>query len=56
MKDQLPIDNISVETKVKNDKGDHKKVVLKKHKHLWFNPETLIYVYYQPTHWRTITV
>ncbi len=53
-KDRLPDNTILVETKVADKRGDHSKVLLARHKHLWYNPSVFKYVYYQPTHWRKI--
>ena len=52
--DELPDNNVLVMTKVADDRGDHSQVILKRHKNLWFNFDTSVYVYYTPTHWRSI--
>lgn len=53
-KEQLPLEGVSVETKVADKRGDYSKAVLERHKNLWYSPKTYEYVYYQPSHWRAL--
>lgn len=46
--------NIPVETKIDDAGGIRNQTVLVKQGRLWFLPDMSMYVYYKPTHWRTI--
>jgi hypothetical protein len=51
-KDQLPPDGEVVETKIDDDKEERNIQPLLRQGRLWFLPDTAMYVYYTPTHWR----
>lgn len=51
-KDELPPDNLVVETKIDDKNGARNKTTLKRKGQLWFAPDSSFYVYYTPTHWR----
>lgn len=52
VKDNPPMREIIVETKVDDDKGCRNFANLKLVGNLWFVPDGSTYVYYEPTHWR----
>ena len=52
VKDRLPENGISVQTKIDDDKGLRNVQTLKRNGNLWFSGG--MYVYYTPTHWRHI--
>lgn len=49
----LPVDKIEVETKIDDLDGERNVVKLVRQGGLWFFPDMSMYVYYQPTHWRS---
>jgi hypothetical protein len=49
---KLPPQNIVVETRVFDGAGERNKEDLKRVGRLWFFPDSTMYVYYEPTHWR----
>jgi hypothetical protein len=49
--DQLPPENVWVETKIHDEKGIRNEQSLKRVGYLWFMSDDM-YVYYKPTHWR----
>jgi hypothetical protein len=51
---QLPPQNVVVETKVSDAKGERNMQKLKLHGALWWDSDDRMYVYYMPTHWRFI--
>lgn len=51
----LPENNKVVDTKIDDEKGLRNEQQLKRLNHLWFNPDGLTYVYYTPTHWKSIS-
>lgn len=48
--DQLPPENVEVETKVDDHMGARNEQELKRQGRLWY--AGAMYVYYTPTHWR----
>lgn len=52
--DELPKENVVVETKIHDDKYCRNQTTLKRRGKLWFYPDDSMYVYYTPTHWRYI--
>lgn len=50
--DELPPENIVVETKIDDGKGVRNQRPLKRKGNLWYFPDMSMYVYYTPTHWR----
>lgn len=50
--DELPKENVVVETKINDDKYCRNQTTLKRRGKLWFYPDGSMYVYYTPTHWR----
>ena len=50
--DELPPENIVVETKIDDGHGIRNQTTLKRRGRLWFFPDDSMYVYYAPTHWR----
>lgn len=50
--EQLPPEDIIVETKIDDSRGCRNEQKLKRRGNLWFLPNGGIYVYYTPTHWR----
>ncbi len=51
---QLPEENEIVETKLDDFKGCRNEQLLKRIGRLWYFPDGSMYVYYTPTHWRTV--
>lgn len=58
-KDKLPPLDISVMTKIHDEKGPRNEQMLKRFnrepgvtRDLWFFPDGSMYVYYTPTHWK----
>lgn len=49
---ELPDDGIEVMTKIDDANGVRNVQPLKRQGNLWFFPDSSIYVYYTPTHWR----
>ncbi|MCD8349590.1 MAG: hypothetical protein LUC93_03165 [Planctomycetaceae bacterium] len=58
VKKWLPIrtapEQFTVMTIVRDDKGERNEQPLKRLGRLWSFPDGSMYVYYQPTHWRTL--
>ena len=50
--DELPPENIVVETKIDDGKGVRNQRALKRKGNLWYFPDESMYIYYTPTHWR----
>ena len=50
--DELPPENIVVETKIDDGHGVRNQTKLKRKGRLWFFPDDSMYVYYTPTHWK----
>jgi hypothetical protein len=50
----LPINGEVVDTKIDDAKGVRNETTLKRLNGLWFFPDGSMYVYYRPTHWRTL--
>ena len=48
-----PID-VVVETKIDDINGERNVQKLKLMGNLWFTPDSAMYVYYTPTHWRHV--
>lgn len=51
--DRLPENDEVVETKIDDASGARNQQELRRHNRLWFFPDVSMYVYYEPTHWRT---
>ena len=51
---ELPQDKIEVETKIDTGMVERNVAKLVRQGRLWFFPDKSMYVYYQPTHWRSI--
>lgn len=51
-KDQLPPNEVVVETKIDDEKGCRNIAELQICNNLWWVEDMLMYVYYSPTHWR----
>ena len=49
--DELPPENIVVETKIDDGKGVRNQRPLKRKGNLWYFPDMSMYVYYTPTRW-----
>ena len=52
--EQLPPENVIVETKIHDEKYCRNETMLIRKGKLWFLPDKSMYVYYTPTHWRSI--
>lgn len=52
VKDKLPDEGVTVDTKISNDAGERNEQPLKRSGNLWFFPDDSMYVYYTPTHWK----
>jgi hypothetical protein len=53
--DQLPPNKVEVETKLDDSLlGVRNVQTLKRSGNLWFFPDMSMYVYYHPTHWRSL--
>lgn len=52
--DQLPPNGKIVMTKVDDANGVRNEQELKRSNNLWFFPDGSMYVYYTPTHWRSV--
>lgn len=50
----LPPENVVVETKIDDALGCRNVCKLKRRNSLYYSPDGYMYVYYQPTHWRPI--
>lgn len=50
--EQLPAENVVVDTKIDDDKGCWNEGLLKRRGSLWHYPDDSMHVYYTPTHWR----
>jgi hypothetical protein len=55
-REQLPPENVVVETIVDDGKSARNEAPLKRRGMLWFFPDDSMYVYYKPTHWRHLSV
>lgn len=53
--EQLPPENVVVETKIHDEKCCRNETTLLRQGNLWFFPDKSMYVYYTPTHWRSTT-
>lgn len=51
-KNKLPAEGIIVDTKIDDSKGCRNEQKLSRRGNLWFIPNSDVYVYYTPTHWR----
>ena len=51
-KDQMPPQNLRVETKIDDEKGVRNEADLVFQRRLWWMPDMSMYIYYCPTHWR----
>jgi hypothetical protein len=51
---QLPENHVVVMTKIDDEKGPRNEQPLKRQNNLWFYPDGSMYVYYTPTHWRSL--
>jgi hypothetical protein len=45
--------NVLLDTKIEDERGTRCRNVLRFHSNLWWDRD--VYVYYTPTHWRTLT-
>ena len=54
IKDKLPPKGLIVETKIDDKDGVRNITNLVRDGILWFFPDYSMYVYYTPTHWRTV--
>lgn len=50
--DQLPPNDIIVNTKIDDERGERNEQLLRRRGRLWFEPKGVMYVYYEPTYWR----
>lgn len=50
----IPKEDKVVETKIHDEKGKRNLQLLFRKGNLWFHADGSIYVYYTPTHWRTV--
>lgn len=55
VKDKLPENGEVVETKVEEEKWVRKEQRLKRRGNLWLLEDGSMYVYYTPTHWRSVS-
>ncbi len=51
---ELPPEGEAVLTKISDEHGDRNEADLQRRGRLWFLPDSSMYVYYTPTHWRRI--
>ena len=51
--EQLPPENIPVDTKIHDSRGERNHQVMVFHSNLWWIDHS-VHVYYTPTHWRRI--
>ena len=51
--DELPRNGRVVETKIHDHAGSRNEQELERHGPQWFFPNGKMYVYYNPTHWRS---
>lgn len=51
----FPEDKIEVETKIDDSKGCRNVTTLTRYRGLWWFPDLSMYVYYSPTHWRSLS-
>ena len=52
--DRLPEEGVKVETKMDDKHGLRNEQQLVFKRNLWFYPDMSMYIYYTPTHWRTL--
>jgi hypothetical protein len=52
---RLPENGVVVETKIDDADGERHVATLKRSDRLWFFADGSMYVYYTPTHWRSVT-
>lgn len=52
--DELPPENVTVETQIRDENGARNKRLLYRKGNLWFPRGSSVYVYYTPTHWAYI--
>jgi hypothetical protein len=50
----LPPNGTEVMTKVDDHRGCRNEQSLKRQNNLWFYPDMSMYVYYTPTHWKSL--
>lgn len=53
-KDQLPEEGVVVNAVISDEHGLRNDAPLKRSGRLWFFPDGSMYVYYTPTHWRSL--
>jgi hypothetical protein len=51
---QIPAEGTVVMTKIDDGKGERNVQELKRRGRLWHFPDDSMYVYYEPTHWKSI--
>lgn len=54
VKDALPEEGVVVHAKIDDEKGLRNEQDLKLWRRLWWFPDGSMYVYYTPTHWRSV--
>ena len=54
IRQQPPSENTVVMTKIDDEKGVRNEQPLKRQGNLWFIPDDSMYVYYTPTHWKSM--
>ena len=52
--EQLPPENEIVRTRIADDRGIRNEAELKRQGRLWWFSDGSMYVYYTPTHWRSL--
>jgi hypothetical protein len=51
--ERLPPEGLVVQTRIDDSRGVRNTQELKRRGRLWFVPDGSIYVYYEPTHWKS---
>lgn len=53
--ERRPPEGVAVDTKIDDSHGVRNVTPLKRSGRLWFFPDGSMYVYYEPTHWKSLT-
>lgn len=52
--DLLPQDGVVVKTKIEDENGVRNEQNLQKKGNLWWTADGAMYIYYSPTHWKSL--
>lgn len=54
VEDKLPDNGRLVMTRICDERGERNVQIMYRNKNLWFIPDSGMYVYYMPTHWKPL--